>query len=316
MRLSGSAVRRALCAAIISLMDRREPISRRREPSDQEVAAVAERLQQLSTDEVERVLRRAIELQTDTEYRADEPGLDRAALRRVAAEIGIDPGHLESAMAEELLRVQAEQPGLIDRLLAPRKAAVRGAAEGDAAQVREVLDRWLGYHAGLRKRAESSTGAVWERDKSLVAVARMKLRAAQGGGALRTTMGVRDDVHPLEPGKQVVTIEADTSNVRRVALAWLAGMAIAGGAAAAVGLGNDATVVDNVGMGLGVLALGAGGVVLGIRMWMDRIRRALHRAADAVSHPRLLDTTDPVTRGIGRILDMWRSARSDSRRTR
>jgi hypothetical protein len=219
-------------------------------------------------------------------------------------------------MAEELLRVQGEQPGLIDRLFAPSKAAVRGAVEGDAAKVREALDRWLGYHAGLRKRAESSTGAVWERDRSLVAVARMKLRAAQGSGALRTTMGVRDDVHPLKPGKQVVTIEADTSNVRRVALAWLAGIAIAGGAAAAFGLGNDETVVDNVGMGLGVLALGTGGVILGIRMWMDRIRRALHRATDAVSHPRLLDTTDPVTRGIGRILDMWRNARSDSRRPR
>jgi hypothetical protein len=293
----------------------REPISRRREPSDEEVAVVAERLQQLSTDEVERVLRRAIELQTDSDYASDDAGLDRAALRRVAAEIGIDPDHLESAMAEELLRVQVEQPGLIDRMLAPRRIAVRGAADGDPAQVREALDRWLGYHAGLRKRAESATGAVWERDTSLVATARMKLRAAQGSGALRTTMGVYDNVRPMEPDKQVVTIEADTTNVRRIALGWLAATAIAGGAAAAVGLGNDATVIDNVGMGLGVLAIGGGSVVLGIRMWMERIRNALHRATDAVSHPRLLDTTDPVTRGIGRILDMWR-AKSDSRRPR
>lgn len=297
-------------------MERQEPIGRRREPSDQEVAAVAERLQRLSMDEVERVLRRAIELQTDTEYGTHDAGLDRAALRRIAAEIGIDPDHLESAMAEELLRVEQEQPGLIDRLLAPNRVAVRGAAEGDAVMVRKALDRWLGYHAGLRKRAESSTGALWESDKSLVVAARMKLRAAQGGGALRTAMGVRDDVRLLETGKQIVTIEADTRNVRRVALAWLAGVAIAGGGAAAVGLANDETVVDNVGMGLGVLALGTGGVMLGIRMWVDRIHRALDRAADAVSHPQLLETTDPVTRGIGRILDLWRSARSDSRRPR
>lgn len=297
-------------------MDRREPISRHREPSAEEVAAVAERLQQLSTDEVERVLRRAIELQTDQEYATDDAGLDRAALRRIAAEIGIDPGHLESAMAEELLRVQAERPGLIDRLLAPSRAIVRDAATGDMAGVRQALDRWLGYHAGLRKRAESSTGAVWENDKSLVTVARMKLRAAQGSGALRTTMGVRDEIQPFEPGKQIVTIEADTSNVRRVALVWLGGVAVAAGAAGAVGLGNHTTAADNVGMGLGVLALGAGGVVLGIRMWIDRIRRALHRAADAVSHPRLLDTGDPVTRGMGRILEMWRNSRRDSQRPR
>jgi hypothetical protein len=295
-------------------MDRSESIGRSRAPSDQEVAAVAERLQQLSTEEVERVLRRAIELQTDTDYGTDDAGMDRAALRRVAAEIGIDPDHLESAMAEELMRVQAEQPGLIDRLLAPRKAAVRGAAAGDPVQVREALDRWLGYHAGLRKRAASPSGAVWEPDKSLVTAARMKLRAAQGSGALRTAVGVRDDVHPLEPEKQIVTIEADTSNVRRVALAWLAAVAVAGGAAAAVGLGNDATAVDNVGMGLGVLTLGAGGVMLGVRMWMDRIRRALHRATDAVAHPQLLDTTDAVTRGIGRILDIFRTAGSDRQR--
>ena len=297
-------------------MDNRERISKRREPSHQEVAAVAERLQQLSTDEVERVLRRAIELQTDTEYGTDDAGLDRAALRRIAAEIGIDPDHLESAMVEELLRVQAEQPGLIDRFLAPGRTTVRGAAAGDMATVREALDRWLGYHAGLRKRAESPTGAAWERDTSLVTSARMKLRAAQGSGALRSTMGVRDEVRPLEPGKQIVTLEADTSNVRRAAMAWLAGMAIAGGAAGAVGLGNDATVVDNVGMGLGVLTLGTGGVMLGIGMWMDRIRRALHRAADAVSHPQLLDATDPVTRGIGKILDFWRNASADSKRRR
>jgi hypothetical protein len=294
----------------------REPISRKREPSNEEVAAVAERLQQLSTDEVERVLRRAIELQTDTDYRADDAGLDRAALRRVADEIGIDPDHLEAALTEELLRVQAEQPGLIDRILAPRHAAARGAVEADPEEIRRALDRWLGYHAGLRKRAESETGAVWERDASLVAAARMKLRAAQGSGALRTTAGVRDDVQPLDAARQAVTIQADTSNVRRIALAWLAGTAVAGAAAAAVGLGNDTTIIDNVGMGLGVLALGGGGVFLGVRMWMDKIRGALRRAIDAVSHPRLIETTDPVTRGIGRILDMWKSARGGTRRPR
>ena len=294
----------------------REPISSRREPSREEVAAVAERLQQLSTGEVERVLRRAIELQTDTEYGAGEAGLDRASLRRVAAEIGIDPDHLEAALTEELLRVQVDNPGLIDRMLAPRRTAVRNAVEGDPAVTREALDRWLGYHAGMRKRSESATGMSWERDASIVATARMKLRAAQGTEALRTTAGVRDDVRPLEPGRQVVTIEADTSNVRRIALAWLAGIAVAGGAAAAVGLGNETTVIDNVGMGLGVLALGGGSVVLGVRMWMERIRKALHRAVDAAANPQFLEATDPVTRGIGRILDMWRGADRNSRRLR
>jgi len=277
---------------------------------------VAERLQQLSTGEVERVLRRAIELQTDTEYGAGEAGLDRASLRRVAAEIGIDPDHLEAALTEELLRVQVDNPGLIDRMLAPRRTAVRNAVEGDPAVTREALDRWLGYHAGMRKRSESATGMSWERDASIVATARMKLRAAQGTEALRTTAGVRDDVRPLEPGRQVVTIEADTSNVRRIALAWLAGIAVAGGAAAAVGLGNETTVIDNVGMGLGVLALGGGSVVLGVRMWMERIRKALHRAVDAAANPQFLEATDPVTRGIGRILDMWRGADRNSRRLR
>ncbi len=295
-------------------MDRHEPISQSREPSDQEVAAIAERLQQLSTGEVERVLRRAIELQTDSEYRTDEARLDREALRRVAAEIGIDPDHLESAVAEELLRVQAEQPGLIDRWLAPSRLTVRGAGQGDMTQVRASLDRWLGYHAGLRKRAESHSSAVWESDKSLVAAARMKLRGAQGSGALRTTMGVRDDIHPLDPGKQIVTIEADTGNLRRVALGMLAGTAIASGAAAVVGLGNDTTVVDNIGMGLGVLTVGVGGVTLGIRMWADRIRRALHRAVDAVAYPQLLETGDSVTRGLRRILDLFGNVGGGQRR--
>jgi hypothetical protein len=294
----------------------REPITSRREPSHEEVAAVAERLQQLSTGEVERVLRRAIELQTDTEYGSGDAGLDRAALRRVAAEIGIDPDHLEAALTEELLRVQAENPGLFDKLVAPGRTAVRSAVEGDPAVTREALDRWLGYHAGLRKRAQSKTGAVWERDASIVTAARMKLRAAQGSGALRTTAGIRDDVRALEPGKQIVTIEADTSNVRRIALAWLAGTAVVGAAAAAVGFGNDTTVIDNLGAGLGVVVLGGGGVVLGIRMWMERIRRALHRAVDAAANPEFLEATDPVSRGIGRILDMWRGAGRDPRRPR
>ena len=295
------------------MMDR-ESAGRSREPSDADVAAVAERLQQLSTQEVERVLRRAIELQSDTDFGTDEAGLDRAALRRVAAEIGIDPDHLEAALTEELLRVQAEEPGLFDRYVAPRRAAARTAVAADPEVVRQALDKWLGYHAGLRKRAQTPSGASWERDSSLVAAARMKLKAAQGSGALRTAAGVSDDVRKLEAGRQVVTIEADTSNVRRIALAWLAGTAVAGAAAAAVGLGNDTTVIDNVGMGIGVLALGGGGVLLGIRMWMDRIRKALARATDAVQHPQFLETSDPVTRGISRILDFWRSSRRDPRR--
>lgn len=292
-----------------------EQVYRSDEPSREQVAAVAERLQQLSTGEVERILRRAIELQSEKDTRIDRTGLDRAALRRVADEIGIDPDHLEAALTEELLRIQADDPTLIDRLLAPTSVVTRDAVAGDAAAVRTSLDRWLGYHAGLRKRAATPGSALWEADRSLVTSARVKLRAAQGGATLRSTAGVRDSVQPVEDRRSIVTLEADTSNVRRLAVGLLAGSA---GLALAAGVTTGVAFGLPEGLAAGTVSFGllGGGVLLGVRMWIDNVRRALARAIDAAGHPELVDDVDPVSRSVGRILDYWRSARDESRRRR
>jgi hypothetical protein len=277
---------------------------------------VADRLQRLSGDEVERVLRRAIELQSETSV-TEEPGyLDEAALERVAAELGIDATHLRRALAEELVRVEDEDPGFLDRVLGPQRLAVRRVAPGPADRARATLDQWMTRNEGMRKRSANPTGATWERDTSIVTKARMSLKLGGTSGALRTAAGVTDDVAAAGAERQLVTIEADTSNVRRIALAWLAGVAAAGAAAGAVGLGVEQTLTDNVALGAGVLALGGGGVILGIRMWINRIRDALARAGDAVAHPDLIDSGDSLPRRIGRFIDEWRNLRNDLGRRR
>lgn len=286
-----------------------------RQTSD--AAQLTDRLQQLSSEEVERVLARAIELQS-AHADAEPEAFDAFALQAVAAELGIDQEHLRTALVEELVRLETEAPDWLDRVVAPDRIVSYATLAGDRATIRQRLDAWLSEHEGLRRQAETPTGAAWDADRRMLTKVRMKLRGAAGDGSLRTARAVRDSVRPLMNERTLVTVEADTSNLRRLAV----GLLVAG-AAAGAGVAGVAGVVDPGGIGPEAVAAGvgtfgvlAGGVWIGVRMWADRIRRGLERTLHGITAPTegrrsagLMDLVDQVVNVVDDVRSSYRFRR-------
>jgi hypothetical protein len=283
------------------------------EPSGPDV--VSERLQQLSSDDVERILERAIGLQMDS----TAPGrdsIDVDALGRIADELGIDRQHLQQAMAEELVRIEEEDPGWLSRNLMPKSIAESRTVAAAPDRVRAVLDYWLASHEGLRKHTGNIEGATWHRDGSPLTAIRTALNMTQGDGSLRSARSVSDSIKPLTVGNQVISVEADTSNLRQVAIGLLVASGVIGGAAAGVSAGIDpgGFGLDNIAVGAGVAALAGGGVFLGFRMWAQKLRRGIARVADAVANPHLVQVADSVPRRLSKFFDQLRTIGEEFRR--
>lgn len=276
---------------------------------------VSERLQQLSSDDVERILERAIALEAE----ASRPGadsIDADTLGRIADELGIERRHLRQAMAEELLRIEEEDPGWLSRNLMPRSIAESRTVAASPDKVRAVLDYWLSTHEGMRKRTGNLDEATWHRDGSPLVAIKTALKMTQGDGSLRSVRSLSDSIKPLTVGNQVVSVEADTSNLRQLAIGLLVGSGLLGAAAVGVSTGLDAGGfgVDNVAAGVAVTALTGGGVWLGFRMWGQKLRRAVARVADAVAHPHLVKVAESVPQRLNRFLAQLRMIGEELRR--
>lgn len=276
---------------------------------------VADRLQELSADEAERILQRAIELQTRGPGPDPTGTLDTRMLEQVADELDIDRTHLQQALLEELFRVETEDPTWLDRLVVDDAISGHGIAPGDVRAVREVVDAWMTNEEGMRKRAENSSRTVWEKDRGFGAVARKFLRLSRGSQALRTASSVTTAVRPTTDDRQVVVIEADTRNLRRLALGLLAA---AGGIGVAVA--GSSGVIDPGGFGLDNVAAGAvtagvlgGGVLIGVKMWAQRIRDGVARAIDAIRSPHLVDRGTSLPSALRRFVDQFRRVGVDVR---
>lgn len=276
---------------------------------------VSERLQQLSSDDVERILERAIGLQMDS----TAPGrdaIDADALGRIADELGIDRRHLQQAMAEELVRIEEEDPGWLSRNLMPKSIAESRTVAAAPDRVRAVLDYWLASHEGMRKHTGNMESAKWYRDSNPIVAVKTAFNMTQGDGSLRSARSVADSIKPLTVGNQIVSVEADTSNLRQIAIGLLLGSGAVGAVAAGLSAGFDAGGfgLDNVAVGAGVAALAGGGVFLGFRMWAQKLRRGVARVADAVANPHLVQVADSVPRKLSKFFDQLRTIGEEFRR--
>ncbi len=271
-----------------------------------EARQVADRLQAMSVPQAERILERAIELESAAPGPGPNSAMSAEMLAHIAEELGIDVKHLRQAVSEELMRVDTGAPSFLDRLLMPGTLVAHGPVAGSEAAVRQVVDAWMSNHEGLRKRAEVDGSVTWERDRSLGATIAHALGGNRGTGAVRRSRKVVTTVRPATDTEQVVVVEADIG----VARATVVGLLVA-----AVGIGAAATGVSSLipptGVSAGDVAAGAvtfgllgGGVLLGARMYVRRMRDALERVVDAVRSPHLV-TSPSLPFGLDRMLGMF-----------
>lgn len=261
--------------------------------------ATTDRLDQISQGQLERILKRAIELQQDEDWKWGHE-YDQSDLESIAVELGIDPQFVRKAAIEErtksaLTSLEPAPLTPLEKFLAPNRMAAQARAGGTRREVQRDVGLWMRRHEGLRPRRLTDDGAVWDKDTGIASALRRGLKVSQGTGSLREMSDVEHSVTSLADDEHVVTIEADTSVINKVA----AGIA-AGGAALAVGTGiavassmggsGLANLAEFSGGFLGVMALNAGIALTVAKSWASSVRRGLQRAVDGVTHPQLYET--------------------------
>ena len=246
-------------------------------------------------DQADKILRRAIELQSDESHRRVEP-INRDKLVRMARELNVDPDFLLRALAgfADARRVAEHQAGALPedrldsfwrKLLAPDKVMATRIINGDADRVEAAAQDWFRNHEGLRPRRHLEDGILWEKDSHPVTSIRMGLKLSQGTGALRATPGVTHRVREVKPGEQLVSVEADTVRLRKTGQTLLAVGAVATAASVGVGAAAFGGPVEpaTIALAASTAAVFAGSTIFGIRAAFNRLKSGINRALDAVS---------------------------------
>jgi hypothetical protein len=276
---------------------------RRRQRSYQQLPDIEES-EKLSVDEVETIIRRAVELQVEDDLSL--PSLDEKALHRVARELGIEAGHLRRAVVEARTTLTGPDTGWLDQVFAPNSVSTSRVIAGDREEVESRLGEWLNRHEGLRLRRKDRDGGVWEKDRHILTQIRMGLRMNRGSRVLRNSRKVAHRIQSMRDDEQVVALEAETHTLKSVgvgAVATLGAVAAAAGAVGAV-TGDPAIAIPAA---AGGFALASGGVVLGVRMWLNRIRDGLERVLDGITGRRAVEE-DPLEKQVRRLRDGIREA--------
>lgn len=262
----------------------------------------------LTVGQAEEIIRRAVELQVDDDLAL--PMLNERTLGRVAAELGIEPGHLRRAIAEA--RTSLEQPdlGLFDRLFAPGSITESAVVRGDRESVESRLGDWMSRHEGLRLRKKLPDGGVWEKDSHVLTRIRMGLRMGRGSRVLRNSRKVTHRIQPIRTDEQALALEAETHTLKAVGAATVAGLGALAATGAAVGAAAGVPEIA-IPAAAGGFLLGAGAIVTGVKIWLGRVKDALRRALDSVSSPTIVE--DPLEAQLKKLRRGWRDATRDFR---
>ncbi len=216
----------------------------------------------MSPEEVERVLRRAAELQAGE---ADgSSGLDVESVVAAASEAGISPRAVRTAIAVEKLGGPTD-PSALDRLLGVGTVVVQRGVDMDPATAMSRIDRWLTTgHYLQRVHLDEETGR-WRRRHDWAARIQRRIRGLTGGAALGEVEGIVAKVAPVDHHRSLVQVRAGRARSRSSSLGVFLGT---GGFA--VGATAMAVVVNPL---VGLLA------VLGVLVAGSVARRSRRAAA-------------------------------------
>ncbi|CAN5853315.1 hypothetical protein BH23GEM5_BH23GEM5_19680 [soil metagenome] len=120
----------------------------------------------LSSQELEAVIRRAMELQT-ADGRADE-GISEAEVVRIGQELGLEPAHVRRAITD-VRSLPPEEQGLVANVMGPGRVRVARTMRGSADEVRALVEEYLlrCEYMMVQRRFPDSTR--YRRDSSMAA---------------------------------------------------------------------------------------------------------------------------------------------------
>jgi hypothetical protein len=252
-------------------------------------------MQDLSPDELQRVLRRAAEIE-QRERRPDVVAagqMTRADVTQIAVEVGIAPDAVRHALAELDSGVLTAAPparGWLDRIVGPADVVATRSVPGAVDVVRARIERYFGGMLMQVKRNLGARGLIWEPAGDLWS----RLRRALDIGAhlevpadseLETAV-VED---PADAGRTLVRLVLRLAEPRRRLAARAAGGVLAGLALGAAGLAAFHTVpldVLSALVGSGTAAASVASARSRHHHDLGRAETALQRFLDSLEHGR------------------------------
>lgn len=219
----------------------------------------------VSAADLERVIRRASDLQFRAGSAETGSALDESEVLRIGEEVGLEPRYVRQALAEihadSLIPALPGESPLAARLWGPGLVRVSRVVPGEDAAVQDELEAYLRDREVLRRVRSGPGRSLWEAAGGLVSTMRRAMDVGGHGYELAKARSVELVVRRLEPGFVLVTLTADLRNERgQLAVGWHLGALLAAAPAALVLLA--AVGIDLLPL-LGAGALGGGAVAGG-----------------------------------------------------
>lgn len=241
--------------------------------------------QRIDRATLERVIRRAAELQTRDREIGDY--LTEAEVMQLGEEVGIPAKHLRAALLEEQTNaLVVRKPSALTWLSGPRYVTAARTISGEKDPLEDALHRWMSEGELLQVKRRHPDRTTWERKEG----AFVSLKRALGlKGRKYLLAGARDvttRITPVDQGQCHVQLAADLSNTLTEHL-WGAGLLVTSGAAI-TGIALLIGVMVPVALIPAVASLPAGFAgARSRRGQLERFHVALEQILDRLQHGEL-----------------------------
>lgn len=256
-----------------------------------EASSARERL--LDPDQVDRIVRRAIDLDAS---RSGQPadGVSVDALAAAAADVGVDPAAVREAAALERLGPEPVVRRL-DAVGGPVAVVVEATLDRSAADTLAALDDWLtrGHH--LRRDYDGDGDHVWRKRPDLAASVQRAARSITGDAALRSQACIRAAVEPVDVHRCTLRLLVPRRGGRTTTI----GVAGTVGASSVVAAAIAATVVPPLVVITAPGLVAAAGVSVVARRHVRHVERELLRLVEQL---RTSATPRPIGHSMTRRL--------------
>lgn len=249
----------------------------------------------VSRGELDRVIRRATELQFD-KVGDEDAELTESEVLRIGREVGLDPEYMRRALgevrAESLVPALAPDRGVMRHLMGPGQVRADRVVPGGATETEERLVHWFSESESLHPVRRRAGFSLWEPAEGFVAQLQRGLKWQGQRYELAQARQVELSVQGLEDGFSFVTLTADLRNLRmELGGGHMAGFGfLAGG----ITLAASATVLAPpaffaaAALGMGAGALGGWGIGRSsFRSREERIRLAAEGLLDRLERGEL-----------------------------
>ena len=244
---------------------------------------------------LDRVLARAAEIQLAGAVGETSESISEDEIIAIGKEVGLSPGVLRQALAEERTRVQLmEEGGLVAKIAGPSYASASRTVSGEPAKVLAAVDAWMQDKECLQVQRRFGERIVWEPQRGMWSGIKRSVNIAGRGYDLVRAASVAGTVSEVAPGRTHIRIDADMSQSRRARVrnaSILGGFGVVGaGALALLGIAITAAPIFIVAGAL-VPLVGFGSAAYATaeshRSVAHRVQLAIEQVLDRIEHGEL-----------------------------